>query len=30
MEDKSKFILGEVSVRLLEPHERKRFDELLE
>lgn len=30
MEDKSKFVLGEVIVRLLEPHERERFDELLE
>ena len=30
MEDKSKFVLGEVVVRLLESHERERFDELLE
>jgi len=30
MEDnKPKFVLGEVIVRLLEPHERERFDELL-
>ncbi len=30
MADQSKFVLGEVIVRLLEPHERERFDELLE
>ena len=30
MENKSKFVLGEVIVRLLESHERERFDELLE
>ncbi len=31
MEDnKPKFVLGEVIVRLLESHERERFDELLE
>ena len=30
MTDQSKFVLGEVIVRLLEPHERERFDELLE
>ena len=29
MTDQSKFVLGEVIVRLLEPHERERFDELL-
>ena len=30
MKDKPKFVLGEVIVRLLEPHERERFDKLLE
>ena len=30
MKDASKFSLGKVIVRLLEPHERERFDELLE